>query len=300
MPYPIGLSLHLSENQLIIDELSYDMSALETEHSHLIDKLTRKTFLWNTLSTALRSKGEIVVNVASSGIADLLFPGGRTAHSRFCIPINPTDESFCHILPNSNLADLVRKAKLVIWDEAPMVKKICVETLDRTLRDICRSTDPNSMEKPFGGKVIVFGGDFRQILPVITKGKRKDIVAYLLVHVTGNGEVNPTEDGIFEIEMSEYVLVNDVEDPIGSIISSVYPDYLNNLGNPTYYQQRAILAPTNEIVDIINNRMMESLDGEAKSFLSSDSICRSERDSHFNSELYTTDYLNSINLGGLP
>ncbi|XP_071689118.1 uncharacterized protein [Rutidosis leptorrhynchoides] len=195
--------------------------------------------------------------------------------------INAIKESFCHILPNNNLAGLVRRAKLIIWDEAPMVKKICVETLDRTFRDIFRSTNPNSMETPFGGKVIVFGGDFRQILPVITKGKRENIVAatlnssYIWDHVTvqrltvnmrlsvgpsiesdqdnrknveeilnfadwllkiGNGDVNLTEYGISEIEMLDDVLVNDVEDPIGSIISSVYPDYLNNLGNPTYYQ----------------------------------------------------------------
>jgi len=40
------------------------------------------------MSAALRSKGQIVLTVASSGIAALLIPGGRTAHSRFAIPIN--------------------------------------------------------------------------------------------------------------------------------------------------------------------------------------------------------------------
>ncbi|XP_012848365.1 PREDICTED: ATP-dependent DNA helicase PIF4-like [Erythranthe guttata] len=46
-----------------------------------------KTFLWKTLSAAVRSNGEIVINVASSGIASLLLPGGRTSHSRFGLPI---------------------------------------------------------------------------------------------------------------------------------------------------------------------------------------------------------------------
>ncbi|XP_071699726.1 uncharacterized protein [Rutidosis leptorrhynchoides] len=375
MPYPSSNGLNLSNNQLIIDELSYNMSKLESEHSECIDKLTEeqrkaydtiistievdkggvfflygyggtgKTFLWKTLSAALRSKGEIVLNVASSGIAALLLSGGRTDHSRFGIPIDPTDESFCRILPGSNLAGLIRRAKLIIWDEAPMVNKLCVETLDRSLRDICRPDNPNSQETPFGGKVVVFGGDFRQVLPVITKGRREDIVAaalnssYIWDHLTvlkltvnmrlssvcsglseeenkkkveeirsfadwlldiGNGTINPTEDGISEIDMPEDVLVTDIADPIGSIISSIYPDFLNNLGNPTYYQERAILAPTHEIVNIINDRMMESLEGDERSYLSSDSICQSDRDSHFNSELYTTDYLNIINLGGLP
>ncbi|PWZ17976.1 hypothetical protein Zm00014a_012873 [Zea mays] len=30
---------------------------------------------------------------------------------------------------------------------------------------------------PFGGKTIVFGGDFRQVLPVVRKGSRAQIVA---------------------------------------------------------------------------------------------------------------------------
>jgi len=41
---------------------------------------TRKTFMWRTLSSALRSKGKIVLTVASSGITFLSLPGGRTTH----------------------------------------------------------------------------------------------------------------------------------------------------------------------------------------------------------------------------
>jgi hypothetical protein len=32
------------------------------------------------------------------------------------------------------------------------------------------------VNKPFGGKVVVLGGDFRQILTVVRKGRRGDIV----------------------------------------------------------------------------------------------------------------------------
>jgi ATP-dependent DNA helicase PIF1 len=35
--------------------------------------------------------------------------------------------------------------------------------------------DPSLNNKSFEGKVVVFGGDFCQILPVIVKGGRKDI-----------------------------------------------------------------------------------------------------------------------------
>lgn len=39
---------------------------------------TCKTFIWRTLSADIHSKGEIVLTVASSGIASLLLIGGRT------------------------------------------------------------------------------------------------------------------------------------------------------------------------------------------------------------------------------
>lgn len=114
--------------------------------------------------------------MASSGIASLLLPGGRTAHSRFKIPINVNEDSTCNIKQGMPLADLIIQYKLIIWDEAPMVTKHCFEALDRSLRDIMQFNNPSSSETPFGGKTVILGGDFRQILPVIPKGTRQDII----------------------------------------------------------------------------------------------------------------------------
>src|ERR1051325_6999257 len=58
---------------------------------------TGKTFMWRTLSSALRSQKKIVLTVASSGIASLLLPGGRTAHSKFKIHVPTLDNSTCNI-----------------------------------------------------------------------------------------------------------------------------------------------------------------------------------------------------------
>ncbi|KEH35798.1 PIF1-like helicase [Medicago truncatula] len=126
-----------------------------------------KTFIWRAMCAALRSQGEIVLAVASSGIAALLIPDGRTAHSRFCIPFSVDECSTCTIEPDSPLAILIVKAKLIIWDEAPMMHIHCFEAVDRSFRDILKAVDGRNKNIPFGGKVVVFGGDFRQILPVI-------------------------------------------------------------------------------------------------------------------------------------
>jgi len=55
-----------------------------------------------------------------------------------------------------------------------MAHMFCFEALDRTLKDISSGTRFSS--QIFGGKVIVFGCDFRQILPVVPRGGHSDIV----------------------------------------------------------------------------------------------------------------------------
>ena len=79
--------------------------------------------MWKTLSTAIRSKGLIVLNVASSGIASLLLPRGKTTHSTFCIPLLINEHSTCNIPQGSFRARLLIETKLIIWDEAPMINR---------------------------------------------------------------------------------------------------------------------------------------------------------------------------------
>ncbi|XP_071693070.1 uncharacterized protein [Rutidosis leptorrhynchoides] len=135
-----------------------------------------KTFLYNTILTKLRSERMIVLAVASSGIASLLLPGGRTTHSKFVIPLELLENSTCGIKQNTHLAALLNEARLIIWDEAPMTQWYAFEALDKTLRDILGAKGEENRRKLFGGMPILLGGDFRQILPVIPKGKRQEIV----------------------------------------------------------------------------------------------------------------------------
>jgi uncharacterized radical SAM superfamily protein len=65
---------------------------------------TGKTFLWRTIMATLRSQGHIILAVASSGVASLLLPGGRTSHLRFHIPLELHEESRCAIARGTNLA----------------------------------------------------------------------------------------------------------------------------------------------------------------------------------------------------
>ncbi len=92
-----------------------------------------KTFLYSAILARIRSQRKIALAVAGSGIAALLLDGGRTAHSRFRIPVNCEAESVCFIRTNSALAELLHKTFVIIWDEAPTCHRFIVEVLDRTL-----------------------------------------------------------------------------------------------------------------------------------------------------------------------
>ena len=57
-----------------------------------------------------------------------------------------------------------------------MMHRYQLEALDLTLRDVMKTVDPNLEKKPFGGKVVVLAGDFRQTLPVLKKASRAQIL----------------------------------------------------------------------------------------------------------------------------
>ena len=52
---------------------------------------------------------------------------------------------------DSPRVNLVRAAKLIIWDEAPMMHRWCFEAVDRSMRDIMSKNDPLNEFRPFGG-----------------------------------------------------------------------------------------------------------------------------------------------------
>ena len=71
---------------------------------------TGNTFLYTKLARYFRSKEKIVLIVAASGIATLLLPGGRTAHSRFRLPVPlPLEGAAANVAANSATAELLRK-----------------------------------------------------------------------------------------------------------------------------------------------------------------------------------------------
>jgi hypothetical protein len=57
------------------------------------------------------------------------------------------------------LYELIQASSLIIWDEALMTHKIAFEALDRTFCDILSSHSCENSMVPFGGKVVILGGN---------------------------------------------------------------------------------------------------------------------------------------------
>ncbi|KXN82712.1 ATP-dependent DNA helicase pif1, partial [Leucoagaricus sp. SymC.cos] len=130
-----------------------------------------KTYLCNTTAATVRAQGHIDLCVASSGIAALLLERGITAHSHFKIPIPVHEDSVAGITRQSKMYEVLCHTKVIIWDGVPMQHKHGILAVDKCLRDLLDKRDC-----PFGGITMVFGGDFRQTLPVVPQGSRQDII----------------------------------------------------------------------------------------------------------------------------
>ncbi|XP_035835717.1 uncharacterized protein LOC118483988 [Helianthus annuus] len=214
-----------------------------------------------------------------------------------------------------------------------MNHKHAFEALDRTMKDIFKC------EMTIGGKVMVLGGDFRQILPVVPNGSRRDTVnasitsSYIwstckVLTLTknmrltvganasdieeikafadwlldlGEGKIGDSDDCEVVIDIPEDLLIKCSEDPMSDLIDFVYPSLLQLYKDKDYFAERTILAPTNEVVQEINEKLLASFPGDEVEYLSSDSICQTDQGKNeANARLYSLDVLNGLKISSLP
>ena len=201
----------------------------------------------------------------------------------------------CSFTKQSGTAELLRRVALIIWDEVGMTKRQAVETLDRTLQDI---TGCNQL---FGGKVMLFGGDFRQVLPVVPRGTRAQITDATLrrsyiwnslcrVRLTQNMHAkndtwfadyllrigNGTEEtfGDDYVQFLDDIVVewsqnssktakktNPKDHAIDNLIEKVFPKLEANCNSADYMRERTILSTRNDHVDTVNAIMIKRYPG---------------------------------------
>ncbi len=161
---------------------------------------------------------------------------------------------------------------------------------------------------------MVLGGDFRQILHVVPKGGREDIVSVLLPrshlwqHVTilclhinmlvmatnseeqrkfakwvlnvGDGSLPAIveEKGVDPdwIKIPSHMRLPTEDYSLRGLIQTIYLDHQRHFGDAMYFMQRSIMAPKNSNVDEVNNAILESLSEELHTYLSVDFLAPTE------------------------
>lgn len=134
-----------------------------------------KTTVYKEIQHFCREKNLKAYCFASTGIAATLLDGGQTVHRGFGLPVPMDSDSLSKIIPGTYLANILKYSDVLMIDEISMLSTNGLRIMDDILRKV------TAVNEPYGGKVIVFGGDFRQLLPVVENGNRTQIVAECVV-----------------------------------------------------------------------------------------------------------------------
>jgi len=154
------------------------------------------------------------------------------------------------------------------------------------VEECCRKVMGNRI--PFGGKVVILLGDFRQTCPVIPRGRKADIlnacisrcqlwaqfqVARLITPIRNAKDpalasfVDAIGDGAGpNVNLSFFTRTADT----GDIINFVYGQNITN--DPAACLRRCILAPTNAQVDLYNAAVLNLLPSPSRQYHAADSL----------------------------
>ncbi|XP_070529768.1 ATP-dependent DNA helicase pif1-like [Cardiocondyla obscurior] len=277
---------------------------------------TGKTFVYTTIYYLAKIRQKQVYTMAFTGIAATLLPFGKTVHKTFGLPVPLFADSTSAIKIQSKEAQNLKEIDIFIWDKAPMAPRYALDIMDKLLQDIMENN------LPFDGKVVILGGDFRQLLPIKVRGTRSEIVNlsikysnvwkyFTKLSLTQNMRVKPEE-----IEFAKFLLdmgdgkVNDSENNIqipqcciapakANIVIDIFGELIkkqdfNNMA------KCAILSPRNVDVEKINKQVVELLNiFEERIYTSVDSIENCGNDDNIINSL-TPEYLNTLSPTSLP
>ncbi|GAU10056.1 hypothetical protein TSUD_422180, partial [Trifolium subterraneum] len=116
----------------------------------------------------------------------------------------------------------------------------------------------------------------------------------------GDGKIGSFHDGDMVVDIPPDILIHSESNPIGDIVNSIYPELLKNMFVPNFFEDRAILAPTLEVVEQINEYVLSLIPSASKEYLSCDCVSKCDDDTIVDHRWITTEFLNEIKCSGLP
>ncbi|CAF1246967.1 unnamed protein product [Rotaria sordida] len=308
-----------SDQLLAADAILKSVVDLNSQKCFYIDEPggSGQTFLYRALIEKVNLIGKKSLIVAWTGIAATLLPGGITCHSAFSLPLDLTSVKFPRLTQTKK--EFLKSIDLLIWDEASMALGTALEIVDLIFQDLM------GIKTPFGGKVVVLGGDFRQVLSVIKKGSRCAIIAstikkssvwplFLTFKLKRNMRAITDPDfSKWLLDIGDGIILSpptpknqfSVGVPISFISNDIITDIFGNSFTSTdveNFSKRSILCPRNEDVRLINERVLINLKNvEQMSFYAIDSVKNDDgAEDHDLQVNIPVEFLNTLNPSGLP
>ncbi|GJZ16102.1 ATP-dependent DNA helicase PIF1-like protein [Tanacetum coccineum] len=144
-----------------------------------------------------------------------------------------------------------------------------------------------------------FGSDFRQVLPIISNGSWQDIEFSEWILKVEDWEIGEHYDGEVSIDLPEEFLLDAVDDPVTAIVDFTYLNILNNINDLSYFQEKAILAPMNEVVDNMNEHLLEKFQGEEMVYLCSENVDKTERHATIDQSIFSSEFIHGLKFSGV-
>ncbi|CAN0881850.1 hypothetical protein LINGRAHAP2_LOCUS14466, partial [Linum grandiflorum] len=102
------------------------------------------------------------------------------------------------------------------------------------------------------------------------------------------------------IKIPHSFIIPQSANPITSLVAHVYTDLITSYKNISYLRSRAIVAPTNHDVTLINDYILTQLPGDTKVYLSADTLTTIDSKQTKLEIQYPTEFLNGLSFNGMP
>lgn len=119
-------------------------------------------------------------------------------------------------------------------------------------------------------KVLKLTKNMRLLNNSLSSDEAKDIEEFSnWILIVGNGKISVPNDGETLIEIPDEFLITKADGPIEAISREIYgdPTLLHEQKNLLFFQERAILAPTNKDVNKLNLILLSKLKSEYYSII---------------------------------
>ncbi|KAK0423269.1 hypothetical protein QR680_008055 [Steinernema hermaphroditum] len=104
-----------------------------------------------------------IIDDRGNVMAATLLISGKTVHLAFKVAPNRPVPNYS---VNSEQGKKIAEADIIIWDEVTMSHRKLIDSIQQHCRDVLQYDDPMKY-RPFGGKVVLMSGDWKQLLPVV-------------------------------------------------------------------------------------------------------------------------------------